>query len=339
MFAQILNSLESGLEREIILVTGGTGLVGSALLTQLVTVSKAHIRAIYRSQHPDISHVEWVKSDILDITSLLDVMEGVDKIYHCAAAVDFQSGSAALLRKTNVEGTANVVNAALLSNVSRLLFVSSVAAIGGTENSLIDEHFQWNEKEKHSLYAESKFAAEMEVWRGQAEGLDTVIVNPSIILGAGDWTKGSTEIFRTVYTQFPWYSEGVHGFVDVQDVVIAMLLLMENTAISGERFILNADNVTYKFLFDLIADSFHVPRPAKKVTPFLAAIVWRMKKIKGILTGKPPMLTKETAHTALAKISYDNRKIKQFLPTFTFHSLAETVQLICKELAQKYDLK
>jgi nucleoside-diphosphate-sugar epimerase len=177
----------------------------------------------------------------------------------------------------------------------------------------------------------------MEVWRGAAEGLPSVIVNPTIILGESDWTKGSTEIFKTIHDEFPWYTEGVSGFVDVKDVTKAMILLME-TNITGERFILNGDNIPYKTLFDEIANSFDKKAPHKKVTPFIAELVWRYEGIKGKLTGIDPLLTKETAKTAQAKVYFDNSKLKKNFPEFYYTPINETVKRICNYLKAKHNL-
>ena len=316
------------------MVTGGTGLVGSHLLKKL---SADHIKtkALYRSQIPDSQYpdVEWVPGDIVDIISLEEAMRNVDVVFHCAAVVSFNPKKKNELFHTNVEGTANVVNAAIDAGIKKLVYVSSVAALGrqATPGEMIDEKVAWNEKEENSQYAKSKYAAENEVWRGIGEGLNAVIVNPSIILGGGDWSKTSTEIFKTVYDEFPWYSEGINGFVDVEDVVNAMLLLSESN-IAAERFILSGTNATYKQVFDLIAKGFGKKSPHKKITSFLAGVVWRLKAVKSIFTGRAPMVTKETAETALSIIKYNGSKIAKALPQFHYTALEDTIARVCKEL-------
>ena len=316
------------------MVTGGTGLVGSHLLRKL---SATHIKtkALYHSQIPDIEYpdVEWVPGDILDITSLEDIVQNVAIIFHCAAIVSFNPKKKNELFQTNVEGTANVVNAAIDAGIKKLVYVSSVAALGrqSTPGEMIDEKAAWNEKEENSQYAKSKYAAENEVWRGIGEGLNAVIINPSIILGGGDWSKTSTEIFKTVYDEFPWYSEGMNGFVDVEDVVTAMLLLSESD-INAEKFILNGTNATYKQVFDLIAKGFGKKSPHKKITPFFAGVVWRLKAVKSIFTGRSSMVTKETAETALSSIKYNGSKITKAFPQFQYTALEDTIARVCKEL-------
>jgi len=177
----------------------------------------------------------------------------------------------------------------------------------------------------------------MEVWRGLCEGLNAVIVNPSIILGAANWHKGSAAIFKNIYEEFPWYSDGVTGVVYAEDVARAMMLLMDSN-ISGERFILNNENISYKNLFSLIAQSFHKKAPRKKVTPFLAALVWRLEAMKYFFTGKKPLITKETASTAQAKVYFDNSKLLKYFPSFSYTPLPIAIEQICSEFKSLYNL-
>ncbi len=324
----------------MILVTGATGLVGSHLLKQLVANGKK-VKALYRSAVPNIEGtegVQWVRGDILDVISLEEAMPGVKQVYHCAAMVSFHPKKKEQLHQTNIEGTANVVNACLNEGVDKLLFVSSVAALGRIrEDTPINETMNWSEETSNSEYGKSKYFSEIEVWRGIGEGLNAVIVNPVIILGAGNWTKGSSELFKSAYDEFPWYTEGTGGFVDVMDVVKAMILLMENN-VSAERFILSADNLSYREVFTRIAKNFGKKPPYKKVTPLLSAIVWRWEAIKAMFTGKDPLLTKETARTASAKVQFDNQKLKLFFPGFQYTAIPISLQRICEELTIKHRL-
>lgn len=315
-----------------IFVTGGTGLLGSHLLNRLVIKPKK-IKALYRNsfsfQHPDI---EWIKGDLLDTVLLEEILSDVDEVYHCAGKVSFNPKSKKELFDTNLKGTANIINTCLNAGIKKLLHVSSVAALGRIRNNvLVNEGMQWSEETSNSVYGESKYLAEMEVWRGIAEGLNAVIINPTIILGAGNWNSGSSEIFKSVYHEFRYFTEGVTGFVDVNDVVSAMIELMDSD-ISGERFIINSDNITYKQLFEMIAASFNKKPPYKKVTPFMAAIIWRMEAIRSIFTRKAPFITKETARTVLAKVYFDNGKLLKALPAFKYTPLAVSVERICNEL-------
>lgn len=324
----------------MILVTGATGLVGSHLIHALVSQGKS-VRAIYRTEIPSTpiaSKVDWFKADILDIVALEEAMEGITQVYHCAAIVSFSSKNKKTLQHTNIEGTANIVNACLNSGVEKLLFVSSVAALGRIrEDQVINESMNWTSETSNSEYGKSKYLAEMEVWRGMGEGLNVVVVNPVIILGASDWTKGSTAIFKSAYDEFPLYTEGSSGFVDVLDVVDAMVLLMESN-IREQRFILCGANLPYRDIFTMIANAFHKKPPQKKVTALLAEIVWRIEAIKGSITGKSPLLTKETSRTARAAVAFDNTKLLKALPEFQYRPIQSSIERICKELKEQYKL-
>jgi dihydroflavonol-4-reductase len=321
----------------MVLVTGGSGLVGRELITQLLATGK-QVRAIYhKTSLPDFhsSSLEQLECDILDVVSLEQAMQGVEQLYHCAAIVTFDPRRRKELFKVNVEGTANVVNAALDASVKKMVHVSSVAALGRIgKNEPVTETMNWDEHANNSNYSHSKYLGELEVWRGAGEGLNAVVVNPVIILGDGDWEKGSGKIFKNIYEAFPWYSEGVNGFVDVRDVVQAMIHLMDSN-ISGERFILSAVDKSYRDVFDLIATSFGKKLPAKKITPMLALLVWKWEALKAFFSDKEPLVTKETAATALRKMNFDNSKLKRYLPDFNYRPLEQTISDICGSLQQK----
>ncbi|MGO4294773.1 NAD-dependent epimerase/dehydratase family protein [Chitinophaga sp. RAB17] len=323
----------------MILVTGGTGFLGSHLIRALVAAGKP-VRALYRQQPSprlqDISDkIEWVPGDILDIFTLEDALVGVTQVYHCAAMVSFQAADKDRLLKINVEGTANVVNMALDAGVKKLLYVSSVAAIGrARDNAAVNEDCEWQDSKNNSRYSISKFQGEMEVWRGIAEGLDAVIVNPSIILGAGFWDDGSGALLKNAWKEFPYYTEGVNGFVDVEDVVKAMIQLMDSD-INAERFILSADNWGYQRLFTTMAHALGKKPPHIAAKPWMAEVVWRLEKVKGMVTGKHPLVTKETARTAQMKVNYENTKVLNALPGFQFRPLEETIKQIAAAFLQE----
>lgn len=323
----------------MILVTGGTGFLGSHLIRALVATGKP-VRALYRQQPSprlqDISDkIEWVPGDILDIFTLEDALAGVTHVYHCAAMVSFQAADKDRLLKINVEGTANVVNMALDAGVKKLLYVSSVAAIGrARDNAAVNEECEWQDSKNNSRYSISKFQGEMEVWRGIAEGLDAVIVNPSIILGAGFWDDGSGALLKNAWKEFPYYTEGVNGFVDVEDVVKAMIQLMDSD-INAERFILSADNWGYQRLFTTMAHALGKKPPHIAAKPWMAEVVWRLEKVKGMVTGKHPLVTKETARTAQMKVNYENTKVLNALPGFQFRSLEDTIKQIAAAFLQE----
>ena len=322
-----------------VLVTGAAGLLGSEVVKQLLDEGY-HVTAIYHFTPLNLSHPNLAvkQCDILDVASLEDVMKNMTHVYHCAALVSFEPKEKYHLFKINIEGTENIVNACIFANVKKLIHVSSVSALGRIRNGeTLTEDVQWTEETSNSIYAKSKYLGELEVWRGIGEGLQAAIVNPSIILGGNNWDDGSSALFKSAYNEFKWYTEGISGFVDVRDVAHAMLLLM-NSEISGQRFILSAENLSYKKLFTLMANGFNKKPPPWKVTPLLAEIVWRLEAIKGMITGKKRLLTKETARTAQATVYYNHSKILNALPEFHFTPIANTIDHTCKSLMEKYNL-
>lgn len=333
------NNLAGTFLNKKILVTGAAGLVGSELVKQLLEKDYS-VTALYHSSPLKISHANLhaEQCDILDPSQLSEVMQGVTDVHHCAALVSFEKKDRYRLLKINIEGTANVVNACVDAGVKKLIHVSSVSALGRIRNDeTITEKMNWTEETSNSIYGKSKYLGELEVWRGTGEGLEAVIVNPSLILGGDNWESGSSAVFNSAYNEFKWYTEGGSGFVDVRDIARVMILLM-NSEITSERFILSAENLSYRQVFTSIAKCFGKKPPSKKVTPLMAAIVWRLEAAKELLTGKKSLLTKETMHTALTKASFDNSKILSALPGFTFTPVAETIRHTCENLKNQYHL-
>ncbi|MCC6288111.1 MAG: NAD-dependent epimerase/dehydratase family protein [Chitinophagaceae bacterium] len=319
----------------MIFVTGGTGLLGSYLLRDLVAGGK-EVSALYRTSIPDEPYaksVHWIQGDILDVVLLEEIMQKAKQVYHCAAIVSFNPAKKYEMLKINAEGTANVVNAALAGGVQKLMHVSSVSALGrNTNGAPISEDDKWDEEKNKSAYGKSKYFAELEVWRGVSEGLNAVIVNPSTILGVGKWEKdGSAAIFKKAYEEFPWYTDGVGGFVDVADVAKAMIQLMESD-ISGERFIVNAESLPFKNVFTEIANAFGKKPPYKKAPPFMIKLLWRLEKLRSFFTSKDPLITKETAGSAQRKTYYDNSRLLKFLPGFQYKPVQQTI----KEYSEAY---
>ena len=321
-----------------ILVTGGTGFLGSYIIKQLVEKGYS-VRAIRRTSKLPFwipsaifDKVEWVEGDVLDVVALEDAMEGIDTVIHSAAVVSFARRERKEMYKVNVDGTANVVNVALEKNIRRFVHISSVAALGRTANGgNVNEEKRWEESKVNTHYAISKFKAELQTWRGLNEGLEGVILNPSTILGHGDWHSSSCAIFRNIYEGFKWYTSGINGFVDVEDVARAAILLMEST-ITEQRYIVNGDNWTFQKLQDTIADAFDKKRPSKLATPFLMNLAWRVEKFKSLFTGKKPLLSKESARVAQSKTLFENDKLLKAFPGFSFTPLEESI----KNAAAKY---
>ena len=312
-------------------------MLGHHLIKKLIAQGEK-VRAIYRSAVPPAlaNDAEWVPGDILDITSLEDALQDVTQVYHCAAMVSFDVKQKLQLHKVNVEGTANVVNTCLDAGVQKLVHVSSVAALGKMhDGALVSEAMQWTQESSDSEYGKTKYLGEMEVWRGIGEGLSAAIINPSIIIGEyGDWNKGSMAIFKNIRNGFPWYSDGIAGFTDAEDIAAAMIRLM-NSEVTAERFIINNECRSFKDVFFMIADAFGTKRPDKQVTPFLASVVWRLEKLKSLFTQKEPLVTKETAGSALATVNFNNSKFLKAFPDFHYRPLQQSIERICKAIANK----
>ncbi len=317
----------------MILVTGATGLLGSHIVQNLL---KANI-AVSAIQRPNtnkklLAHVankiNWITADILDVSSLDQAFKDCDTVIHAAAMVSFHPAHQDLLFKTNVEGTANVVNACLSNNIKKLVYISSVAALGRPENSetFIDEQIEWQDSKHNSNYAVSKMLAEREVWRGIAEGLPAVILNPTIILGKGDWLQNTANFFKKIDDGLKFYTSGSNGFVGAQDVANIVQLILEKN-ISNQRFLISENNYPYKFIFDEIASSINKPKPSVLATPLMSEIAWRVEKLKCFFTNKYPLITKETAHSANNKVYYDNTLIKQTLQ-YNFTPIQEVIHQI-----------
>jgi nucleoside-diphosphate-sugar epimerase len=278
----------------------------------------------------DLEKVQWVLGDMTDIFSLEEAMQGADEVYHCAAVMSFDPKDHRKMLRINATGTANVVNAALQTGIRKLCHVSSIAALGRPENrkDIIDEKLVWKSSRNNSVYSISKYESEREVWRGIAEGLDAVIVNPSVILGYAGVDTGSARLFHTAWKNTFFYPSGVNGYVDVRDVAGAMVRLIESD-IRNDRFILSAGNLSYRKLFEYMARGYDKPGPGIRVGSFPASLAWRAERIRSWITRRSPMLTRETARTASKKHYYSNEKIRKAIG-FEFRPLEQTVADHCK---------
>ncbi len=323
----------------MILVTGGTGLVGSHLLYHLCLKGQK-VRAIYRNkiQIAKVENVfsyytshykslfdtiEWVEACLEDIPALTAAFKDIHFVYHCAALVSFNPKDYVSMRHINIKGTANMVNLSLDFNIKKFCFVSSIATLGDAINGKeITEECDWNSNQK-SGYAITKYGAEQEVWRASQEGLNVIIVNPGVILGPGFWHSGTGQLFRNIFGGFKFYALGITGFVGVNDVAKAMIALTESD-ICLERYILVSENLTFKQVFDTIARCLDVKKPFIKVNPFLGALAWRLDKFRSLLTGKPVLLTKETTKSLQEKKYYSAKKIKTDLD-FKFESINDLI--------------
>ena len=337
----------------MIFVTGGTGLVGAHLLFELVKSGKK-VRALkretsnisqvlktfsYYSKNPNelFERIEWVNGDILDHNSLNGVLAGITEIYHCAAIVSFQSKERKKMIANNVEGTANLVNAAIWNGVTKICHVSSISALGSSKNGEpVTEETNWIPSKKVSGYSESKFFSEMEIWRGIEEGMDAIIINPSIIFGPANWETSSSKMFKTIYDGMQFYTKGITGFVDVNDVVDAMITLMEKQNFEkckNQRFILNAENLSFQSVFYQIADALDKSRPRYYISNFLLGIVWRIAALWSWIVQKPPLISKDTVANSNAVINFDGNKITRYID-FQYQAISDSIIQTARFLKQ-----
>ena len=310
----------------MILVTGGTGLVGSHLLLSLAKAGK-NVRAIYRSKstlkgvknvfsytnssEELFKQIEWVKADITNIPSLAKAFEGVDYLYHCAAMVTFDPSKDQELRKINIEGTANVVNFCIKHKVKKLCHVSSIATfdLKPGEKEVTELSF-WNKELDHNMYAITKYGAEMEVWRASQEGVPVVIVNPGVIIGPGFWNSGSGKLFKKVDFGLNYYFTKTTGFVGVWDAVSAMQTLM-NSPVKNEEFIVVSENLSFKEIFEMTAKELDKPAPSKRLKKWMIFTGWIWQEISGIFSNKEKQLDSRSQKSLFEHTFYSSEKLKQ----------------------------
>ncbi len=331
--------------RVMILVTGGTGLVGSHLLYFLLKDNQT-VRAIHRKSSDleavkevfsyytsayDVlfNKIDWVEADITQIPSMTEAFKDITHVFHAAAYISFDPKHYYKLKKVNIEGTANVVNLCISNKVEKLIHVSSIATLGKVQKeALISETTKWNSEDKNSVYAISKFGGEMEVWRGTQEGLNATIVNPGIILGSGHWNSGSGVVLKSVAKGIPFYTSGGIGIVDVQDVAKAMTLLMQNS-ISNQSYILVGKSIYYKELFSELAVHLSKKPPKKKVPKWLLMAFSKADWLLSIIFRTKRRLLKATVHSLYKLSFYNTSKVETDL-NFSFIPYKETLARVAK---------
>ena len=326
----------------MILVTGATGFVGTHLLIKLIA-EKYPIRALYRTEdkkeytknvflqcvtpqhHAALETIDWVQADLTDIPSLISAFKGITTVYHCAAMISFNPTHFKKLRKTNIEGTANIVNLSLIHNVQKLCYVSSIATLSlPVSQDSINETTEWNPEISDSVYAITKYGAEMEVWRGTQEGLDAVIVNPGIIIGRGFFNSGSGYLFKKIDKGMKYYTTGTTGYIAIDDVTEIMYRLM-NSKTKNERFILVSENLSFKGVFTLIANALNKPIPKKKITPFLMKTAYYIQSISHFFLRTQQHIFKSSIKSAFSNSFYENDKIKKEL-NYTFIPIKKAIE-------------
>jgi nucleoside-diphosphate-sugar epimerase len=322
-----------------IFITGCNGLIGSFIAKKLLKAG--HTLTALKRRHSDLSElaevqgaIQWYEGDILDVNSLADAMQGADYVIHTAAVVSFHERDWEIMKKVNIEGTANVVNIALQKGIQKFIHVSSIAAIGATQGVVLNEKTAWDKSEVPSVYAQTKFLAEVEVWRGVAEGLKACIVNPSVVLGTGNWTKSSNQYFNYVATEPTFYPSGYLNCIDVRDVadIVEQLLFQP---IENERFILTAHKIPHKDFLQRIATLLGKKPPHKEAQLWHLYLAYYLSKLRQWFTGKPNPLSHEIISNSQRNTQYDNTKIQKTL-NFTFRPLEDTLQWTAEYYKQKY---
>jgi dihydroflavonol-4-reductase len=333
----------------MILVTGGTGLIGSHLLFEL-TKSQQRIRALYRTKKTiekvksifsyytdnvsdQFDRIEWLQADLNDIPRLTEAFEGVTHVYHCAALISFDPNDYYKLRETNVSGTANIVNLSIINTIQKLCYVSSIATMG-YDTKEITEKTAWNSEDSKSVYAITKYEAEMEVWRGVQEGVPSVIVNPGVVLGPGFFRYGSGSLFNRVYKGLRYVTYGVAGYVGIVDVISSMVLLM-NSDCKNERYIIVSENLSFLDLTTRISNAFKLPPPKKIANKWMLAFAWRLDWLKHKLTGKKRRLTKNLSKTLINKSYYSSDKFLESNTEFKFTPISTVVSEVCQVFSKE----
>jgi len=330
----------------MILVTGATGLVGGHLIWHLLqenekviaikrnTSSTKALKTIFSfyTENPDayLQKIEWRIADVLDKDSLVTVFDDIHVVYHCAAVVSL-SNSGSGLTETNVIGTRNIVNLSLNKKISKFCFVSSIAACGHTaDNQVVNENTKWKDNEHRSAYAQSKYLSEQEVWRGMNEGLNAVIVNPGVILGVSGAEGGSSQLFSQVKKGLMFYTNGGSGYVDVQDVVKSMILLT-NSEISNERFIIVAQNCSNKEILSWMADGFGKKRPRILIGKKLLFSIGFLSEMAAKIFKFTPLIDRSMARSATNREFYSNSKSRG-IPNFKYKSVEKCITEVCEFL-------
>lgn len=313
------------MEKKPVFVTGGTGLLGSHLIYKLLLKGEKIIATCRNTSNRDMvakvasyysgnwneirNNIVWVECDLFNYEALRDSMKGIGSVYHCAATVSFVKGETESILKNNITGTSNIVKSCLENNVEKLCHVSSVAALGAEDGELmVNEEKAWNDEKNLPDYWVSKHLSEMEVWKGIERGLNAVIVNPTIILGPGDWNRSSSALFKGIGNGLMFYTEGIKAYVDVNDVVNSMILLM-NSNISGEKFIINSENLTNREFFRMVAGKMGVVKPFIKIPRLLSPVAYLVADFIQLATGKRSPITRDILKAAWTKVGYDNSKI------------------------------
>ena len=325
----------------MVFVTGATGLVGRYLVDELLRNGE-HVRALCRPQSDrqavhdflakagtDDVHLEWVEGSLHDGMFLEEAMAGCRRVFHCAAMVSFHSKDAEAMMRINRDATGLVVNAMLHTGATELVHVSSVAALGRKPGEPVHEDVPFEDGRDVSHYARSKFAAELEAWRGQEEGLRVLAVNPVIVLGEGDFSRSSSMLFTLVHRGLSWYPVGTNGFVAARDVARACTLLAAHNC-WGERFVLCSENTSYQQLMAWMAEALGVPAPHRPLKSWMLGMAWRLSALWEALTGRRAPISKESVENTNKDHRYATDKLERTLKAkgldWTYEPIQTTIE-------------
>jgi dihydroflavonol-4-reductase len=328
----------------MVAVTGANGLLGSFIIRELLARRIPFVALKRRNSDTSLladveAGITWRDCDVLNAVEVEAALEGVTRVVHSAAIVSFNPRRATYVLDTNVQGTRNLLHECHAKGITRFIHISSVGALGRQKGQrIIDESNQWIDTPTNSVYAQSKYLAELEVFRAQEEGLNTVILNPSVILGPGDWHRSSAQLFRYVWNENRFYTNAFLNYVDVRDVAEITYRLLDDVSVSGKRFIVNAGKISFENFFALVATRFGKKPPSMKLNPTLLQIAARVEVLRTWFTGREPLLTRETARLAGTEFYYNNSRIKKAL-SFEFQPIDATLDWCCPEYLKKYSKK
>ncbi|MDH5474183.1 MAG: NAD-dependent epimerase/dehydratase family protein [Cyclobacteriaceae bacterium] len=321
----------------MILITGANGLIGSQICKYLIS-EDLPFKALKR-KGSDISllpddKVNWVDGDILDAVLLREYLRGVSVVIHCAAIVSYHKEDEQLMYHVNVKGTRNIVDVCIEEGVQQFIHISSIAAFGKKPNQLeVDENNDWVESPVNSAYARTKYLSELEVWRGFHEGMGVCVVNPSVVLAPGDGKRSSSKLLKYVWDEKKFYTKGMLNYVDVRDIAKVVIEIYKNNIV-GERFILNAGNITYKDIFERIANRFEKKSPTFLVGESLLKVIYVLDQIKYFFTRIKPVVTKEMLKSTRSNYLYVNNKSRDFFK-MNYTPLDETLDWVCLNFKQQ----
>lgn len=325
----------------MVFVTGVTGLVGRYLVDELLLAGE-EVRALCRPTSDrtavhqflaqcgtDDASLQWVEGSLHDGMFLEEALEGCQRVYHCAALVSFHPKDAEEMMRINRDATGMLVNAMLHVGVEELIHVSSVAALGRKPGEPVHEDVPFEDGRDVSNYARSKFAAELEVWRGQEEGLRVLAVNPVIVLGQGDFSRSSSMLFTLVHRGLTWYPTGTNGFVAARDVARACTLLAVHNC-WGERFVLCSENASYQQLMAWMAEAMGLPAPHRPLKAWMMGTAWRLSALWEALTGRRAPISKESVENTNKDHRYATDKLERTLKAkgvdWTYEPIQTTIE-------------